>query len=118
MWCITYHVIPKPGTPEFGKTGGAYVDCWILYAWQDGAEHLARYEVEKEWEIIETEGVSWIEAQDMVDDDPDKEYFDQALIDGGMYVFNMYPLHAEEGDEDFEVANTTISTETNLKSSH
>ena len=49
MWVITYHVVPKPGTKEFDKSGGAYVDFWILYTWQDGAEPLAKYEVEKEW---------------------------------------------------------------------
>ena len=64
MWLIRYHVIPKPNSPEFQKIGGAYVNCWILFAWQDGAEHLAKYEIEKEWIITETDDISWVESDD------------------------------------------------------
>lgn len=103
MWLITYHAIPKPNTPEFNVSGGAYVNCYILFAWQDGAEHLARYEVEKEWTIIETEDVRWVEVEDFIEDPENKEYFLQAQIDGGTFVFHNYPLDAEDtDDEDFE----------------
>jgi hypothetical protein len=118
MWVITYHVIPKPNTPAFDECGGAYVDCWILYAWEDGAEYLARYEVEKEWTIVEREGMSWLESDDVPVGDEDREYFDQVLIDGGTFVYNMYPLQATEEDEDFEIENSTVSTDTKLKSDH
>jgi hypothetical protein len=111
MWRITFHAVPKPVSTEFEKSGGAYVNCWILFAWEDGAEHLARYEVEKELTIIETEEVSWIEASDFSEDDPDKEYFDQALIDGGTFVYHIYPLDADPGDEDFELENTMVSSD-------
>jgi|GEM_PF-1315065 len=110
MWCITFHVVPKPATPEYEKSGGAYVDCWLLYAWEDGAEHLARYEVEKEWIIIGEQGRSWIDFKDFEPGDPDIEYFDQAMIDGGTFVYNLYPLKADdERDEDFEIENATSS---------
>jgi len=104
MWLITYHVIPKPNSPEFQKSGGAFVNCWILYAWQDGAEQLAKYEVEKEWAITEIDEISWIEDDDFENDDERKEYFLQARIDGGCFVYHHYPLEAEESDEDFEDA--------------
>ena len=118
MWLISYHVVPKPNSPEFQKSGGAYVNCWILYAWQDGAEALARYEVEKEWTITNTEEVSWYEADDFNDDDEDKEYFDQAQIDGGTFVYSLYPLDAEDTDEDFEIENSTVSSDEKLKTGH
>ena len=118
MWVITYQVIPKAGTDR-DDCGGAYVDCWILYAWQDGAEHLARYEVEKEWTIVETEGVSWLESEEVPTDDPDREFFDQALIDGGTFVYNTYPLESERNaDEDFAVENSTVSSDVKLKTDH
>lgn len=118
MWLITFHAIPKPGTPEFEKSGGAYVNCWILYAWEDGAEHLARYEVEKEWIIIEKVSASWIEDEDIAKDDEDREYYDQVLIDGGTFVYNMYPLNADEADEDFEVEDETGFSEERLGTDH
>lgn len=118
MWVITYHAIPKPGTPEFNKSGGAYVDCWILYAWEDGAEHLARYEVEKEWIITETIGISWFEDKDVAKNEEDRQYFEQALSDGGTFIYNLYPLNAEEEDEDFEVDEETGLAEERLKTGH
>ncbi len=102
MWLITYHVIPKPNSPEFQKSGGAYANCCILFAWQDGAEHLAKYEVGKEWAITETEEISWMESDDFETDDERKQYFLQAQIDGGCFVFHHYPLDAEDKDEDFD----------------
>jgi len=66
MWLITYHAVPKPNSPDFKEVGGAYVNCWILYAWQDGAEHLAKFEVEKEWVITDTEEISWYEVEDLL----------------------------------------------------
>lgn len=113
MWLITYNAVPKPNSPEFQKSGGAYVNCYILFAWQDGAELLAKYEVEKEWTVIETEEISWIEVNDFKDNDENKEYFLQAQIDGGCFVFYKYPLEAEESDEDFEDIIDSRLIETN-----
>ena len=75
MWLITYNAIPKPNSPEFQKSGGAYVNCYILFALQDGAEHLSKYEVEKEWTIIETEEISWVEIEDFENNVEAREYF-------------------------------------------
>ncbi len=103
MWLISYHIVPKPNSPEFEKSGGAYVNCWILYAWQDGAEHLARYEVEKEWTITEMEEIFWYEIDDFDETHEDKQYFLQSQIDGGCFVYYYYPLDAkDEDDEDFQ----------------
>lgn len=118
MWVITFHVIPKPGTPNFDKSGGAYVDCWILFAWEDGATILARYEVEKEWTILETVGISWWEDGDIADDEEDRQYFDQALVDGGTFVYYTYPKGADEEDEDFEADEGTGIPEERLKTGH
>jgi len=118
MWVITYEAIPKPGTEEFGKSGGGFINCWILYAWEDGAKHLARYEVEKEWTIIEEVESSWYESDDIPEEDANRQYYDQALIDGGTFDYNTYPLEADDGDEDFDLDNSSVSSDTKLKSGH
>jgi hypothetical protein len=117
MWLIRYHVVPKPNSPEFQKSGGAYVNCWILYAWQDGAEYLAKFEVEKEWIITETDEISWVELDDF-DDEEDREYFLQAQIDGGCFVYHHYPLNAEDIDEDFELENSTTNNQKIIRTEH
>ena len=107
MWLITYHVIPKPGTPNFEKVGGAYVNCWILFAWQDGAELLAKHEVEKEWTITEPPEISWYDPGDIEPDNPSWEYYEQATIDGGCFVFHTYDDDDEEADEDIKIDDDT-----------
>lgn len=119
MWLIRYHVIPKFDSPHFQKSGGAYVNCWIFYAWQDGAECLAKFEVEKEWTIIETEEIEWVELDDFEEnEDSEKEYFLQAQTDGGCFVYHHYPLDAVEEDEDFELKNSTSNNPKLSKTEH
>ncbi|MEP7211577.1 MAG: hypothetical protein ABI791_00770 [Acidobacteriota bacterium] len=118
MWLIRYHAVPKADTPAFAESGGAYVQCWILWAWQDGAENLARFEVEKEWIITENEETSWYEPDDFTDDDDNKQYVDEAMMYGGCFVFHHYPLNALESDEDFDVENATTSNRDLLKKNH
>jgi len=118
MWLISYHVVPRPKSPSHEKIGGAYVNCCILYAWQDGAETLAKYEVEKEWIITDTEEISWYEINDFTDEHDDKEYVDQAMVDGGCFVYNKYPVDARDGDEDFDLENATSQRNNLLKTDH
>ena len=60
----------------------------------------------------------WLESDDVEREDPDRQYFDQVVIDGGTFVYHQYPLNANHEDEDFEIENSTISSDTNLKTDH
>lgn len=73
---------------------------------------LARYEVEKGWTITEHTGSSWYEPGEIKETDNYYQYYSQAEIDGGCFVYHMYPLDAEDVDEDFELENATT---TNIK---
>jgi hypothetical protein len=118
MWRITYHVIPKPENPRFGECGGAYVNCWILYAWQDGAGALAKYELEKEWVITGPAEFSWYDSIDeLVPGHRDREFFEQAIIDGGCFVYDWYPLDADH-DEDFDLDHEMPGDAKALKTEH
>ena len=116
MWLIRFHAVPKPNSSELQQTGGAYINCWILYAWQDGAEHLAKFEVEKEWLITEIEEITWIEFEDL--EETDREFFLQAQTDGGCFVYYHYPLEAKDEDEDFELENSTANNPKLTKTKH
>ena len=118
MWLISYHVVPKPGTKAFDESDGAYVNCWILFAWQDGAELLAKHEVEKEWIITEPGEISWYDPGDVTEDSPHREYYDQALIDGGCFVFHHYALDAKAVGEDSELENKTSTDEKIIRTGH
>jgi hypothetical protein len=117
MWLFTFHVVPRPGSPAITEFGGAYVNCWILYAWQDGAEVLARYEVEKEWIITETVAVSWYDPGEILKSDDHFEYYEQATIDGGVFVYDTYPVEAED-EEDFELDDAASRNSKSTKTNH
>ena len=118
MWMITYHVIPKPRTPAFADCGGAYVNCFIVHASQEGAEQIATFEVEKEWSILTLEEISWFEDDyDFPTDDPRREYFEEALVDGSIFVFHEYPIGADEED-DVGISDINDLTGTEPKLSH
>jgi hypothetical protein len=73
MWYFMIKASPKPNTGK--DAGGAYANCWINFPIQDGAEHLAKFYLEKEgWLHEKTQDAKWVERRDY-DDDPQKEQY-------------------------------------------
>jgi len=74
------------------QSGRAYVNCWINFALQDGAELLAKHYIRKAgWSPGEVEDVRHVERNDYLDD-PALQYFEEAAKDGASLVFYEYPL--------------------------
>jgi len=48
MWYFILKVSPKPNTQLATEAGGAYVNCWIDFREQSGAEHLAKFYLNQE----------------------------------------------------------------------
>lgn len=92
MFLITYHIKPKPLNPEFNKIGGAYVNCYIEADNFEEADLIARGEVENNnWDIYEYDSSKIVTQKDYIDNDENREYFEQALIDKEVFVFFTYP---------------------------
>ena len=111
MWLFTIHAIPNEKSPDFKESGGAYINCWIDFTLQDGAELLARFYIEQNnWIVMEIDEVSWVEDDDYPIGESNREYFLDAEKDGASFLYCQYPL---ESEEDWEIDETNFPIETN-----
>jgi hypothetical protein len=89
MWYFIIKASPKPNTEQAEDSGGAYVSCWINFMIEDGAEHVAKFYVEKAgWMPEETQDVRWVERENYEDDAENLQFFLEAEADGASFVFN------------------------------
>ena len=106
MWLITFEAFPNPkqNPDDFKEFGGAYVNCWIDFALENGAVELAKFYIKqngwKPHKIID-ENV-WFDKEDC-ETTEQKIYFDEAIECGATLVWHKYPFESEEIDEDFEL---------------
>ena len=100
MWYFVIRALPKPGTEQAEDSGGAYVNCWINFLIEDGAEHLAKFYIEKAgWVPEETEDVRWVERENYEDEPENLQYFSEAEADGACFLFNSWDINGEDEEE-------------------
>ncbi len=103
MYFFNITATPKPGDERNADVEGAYVNCWVNFQLQDGAELLARFYIEEAgWVPGEIEDVSWVEEEDYRDRPEFMQYFREAEQDGASFVFHSW--FAGE-DEDLPESN-------------
>ncbi|NQT20219.1 MAG: hypothetical protein HQ592_10985 [Planctomycetes bacterium] len=101
MFLFTILAKPSPGNGEASDAGGAFVNVWVDFKEQSGAEHIARYYiVEAGWVPGETQEVSIVTEDDYPADDEEAAYFLQAGQDGSCLVFHEWPADADDADDD------------------
>jgi hypothetical protein len=99
---------PEPGSDDYGKAGGAFVNCWVNVDNLRSAERRAvalimgngwkphRFE---EWKLVTRE--TYRDLGPPEDGEPDlSEIVDQTLIDGEVAIFNAWPVDAPDAIED------------------
>jgi hypothetical protein len=97
MWYFTLKVSPKPNTALSKEAGGAYVNCWINFREQDGAEHLAKFYLEQAgWDYVETQESRWVEKDDYADHPKGMQNFLEAENDSGSFVVQQWGLNGDE----------------------
>ena len=103
MYYFLFLAHPKSGSEHEAKCAGAYVNCWIDFKNQGGAEQLARIALEDDgWIIDKCDEVRCPTRADYESPD-DREYlefFDQAHKDGWSFVFNCWDHDAPDKDSE------------------
>jgi hypothetical protein len=104
MFHFTFLAAPTSDAKEYFTSGGAYVDCWILEDDRSAAEARARELIgDYAWEVEALEEGSTVTSQDYLEDDENREFYEQALVEREVLVFNTWPRGEEgEGDEEEE----------------
>lgn len=102
MFFYTFLAVPTPDAKEFHDSGGAYVNCWIR---SDGSDRHQAEERAKDliqeygWSVEALEEGAIVNSGSYGEDDEDREFFEQALVEGEVLVFNTWPRD-EDGDDD------------------
>lgn len=103
MHFLTYLAHPTESAQEFADSGGAYVNCWILNDSRQAAEELAISMIDEYgWAVDALEDAGTVTSDDYTEDDEDREFYEQALVEGEVLVFNTWPIGDEDEDDDDE----------------
>ena len=94
MYLLTIVAVTTEENPDHGKVGEAYVTCWINTDDEAAAVETAHRMIESDgWNVVETEEVDTVTADDYDDDDPYLACYEQALTDGEVLVFHISPMY-------------------------
>lgn len=77
---------------EHGRIDQAFIGCWIDRETEEAAiEDATAFILEEPWIIEGVESVAEVTAEDYQDDPENLEYYEQALVDKNVVVFNVCP---------------------------
>lgn len=103
MFFFTFLATPTPDAKEYEDSGGAYVDCWVQSGDRSEAEARAKELIEEYgWAVEALEAGVTVTSQDYQDDDENREFYEQALMEQEVLVFNTWPRDGEDEDDDEE----------------
>ena len=92
---------PTPSTPEFEVCGGAYINCWVGAESPSAAQTRAFASISQNgWAVVRVEEPcqeatdAWYEK-----DEENRGYFEQARIDGEVYVYHHWPHDSGESED-------------------
>lgn len=93
MHLLTIYATTLPEHAKHGKYGGAYVSCWIEREDFVLAEAVACSLIaESGWKVIRVEETSMVDDSTYDEDDENRKYYEQALIDKEVLVFHTFPM--------------------------
>ena len=102
MYLFTFLAVPTPDAREFEEAGGAYVNCWILGDGdREAAEERATTLIEEYgWAVEALEEGAIVSGEDYPPGEEDREFYEQALIEREVLVFNTWPRGEDDDEED------------------
>jgi hypothetical protein len=103
MFFLTFLAVPTPDAKEYLDAGGAYVNCWIQSGDRREAEERARTLIQDYgWSVEALEEGAIVTSESYDEDEEDREFFEQALVEGEVLVFNTWPPGEEDEEEEEE----------------
>lgn len=101
MYLFTFLAVPTSEAKEFHESGGAYVSCWIQGSDREQAEERASDLIhEYGWSVEALEEGALVTSADYQDDDEDRQFYEQALVEGEVLVFNTWPRTEDDDEEE------------------
>jgi len=95
MFFFQFEVRPKKSHPKRDEYGGAVVTCWIRRDTKRQAEAVARrWLAHEDWRITAVDEAAEIKREEQRPEG--LRYFEQAEIDGEVFVFHTWPVGAPD----------------------
>ena len=92
MYFLRYSAFPTEVHPEQAVLGEAFICCWIERPTLAAADKQARKDITSQhWRITQRDAAAKVKDTDYDDDDSFGEYYEQALIDKEVYLYNLSP---------------------------
>lgn len=92
IFLITYHAKPNKTFEDYEDFGGAHVNCWIEESSAENAEKIAQKEIEEyNWHVKTLDEIIEVDEEFYSEEDPKRQYFEQALLDKVVMLFYTYP---------------------------
>ena len=96
---------PYPDNDEFKEVVGAYVNCWINFSQEDGAELLARhYITQAGWQPGVLQECTPVSEEQYHDDAETLAYFREAEESGVSLAFYCWPHDVEDAEIEYGAA--------------
>jgi hypothetical protein len=104
MHFFTFLSQPTPNAEEFAEFEGAYVNCWIRNDDNRDEAQARAIELIREygWSVEALEDSGTVSSEDYQEGDEDREFYEQALVEGEVLVFNTWPRGEEDEDDEEE----------------
>ena len=97
LYFLQYESVPSPSSENYKDTGGAFINCWIKAKSIEDAKKQAEISIkESEWIILKLEESYPVNREFYENGDESLEYFQQAEIDGQVYVYHSWPNEPQE----------------------
>jgi hypothetical protein len=96
MFYLAFDGVPMKEHPDFDSFGGSGIYCWIIADSLNAAESQARNHLEESgWFIKEYEEGFEVDETSFEDSEM-LQYYQQAEIDGEVFLFHIYPARESE----------------------
>jgi len=83
--------VPTSDNPDNGEITGACINCWVRIQTPEAAEDLVTRKLsDEDWRIESIFGPEVHTAEDYQTDPTGVEFFQQAQLDGDVFVFHVY----------------------------
>jgi len=97
IFYIQYESIPTSESNDYKGTGGAFINCWIKATSIEAAKNMAENSInENNWKILSLEESFLVNEEHYKENDESREFYQQAVIDGEVYVYHSWTNEAQE----------------------
>jgi hypothetical protein len=94
MYFLQYRILPADEHPEAEQLGEGLVCCWIDRASLAEADRFARRDIARQkWLVVQREYGEEVTEADYEDNEEFLGYYQQALIDHEVFVYNQSPRY-------------------------